>query len=76
MSYNNTVWISPTILGSLSGASSANTWTQANLTQLSPIQGQAGKLLSIAIVGRTGDVLIVDSRETDANAPQLVIGYR
>jgi len=76
MSYNNPVPISSTVLGSLSGATTSNTWYQVNLTQLAPIQSQAGGLLSIAVTGRTGDVLIINSRESGANAAQLVVAYR
>lgn len=76
MSYVNTVLISPTVLGSLFGASSPGTWYQANLTQLSPIQARTGGLVSVALSGRTGDVLIINTRESGADAPQLVIGYR
>jgi len=76
MSYVNSVPISSTALGSLSGGTSPNTWYQANLSQLSPIQAHTGKAMSIALSGRSGDVLIINSRESGGNAPQLVINYR
>jgi hypothetical protein len=76
VSYSNTVPMSSTVLGTLPGPTTASSWTQVNLTQLPAIQSRAGGLISMAIVGRTGDVLIVNSRETGANAPQLVVSYR
>jgi hypothetical protein len=76
MSYRNTVPISNTVLGTLSGTTAPNTWYQATLAT-GPVQGSVGGRLSTAIVGRAWDVLVMHSRESGAaTAPQLVVTYR
>ena len=76
MSSMNTVPVSSTVLGTLSGTTAPNSWYQTPLA-LAPIQARVGGRLSAAIVGRTWDVLIVNSRETGATtAPQLVLTYK
>ena len=42
----------------------------------SATNGYAGKLLSMAIVGRGTDVVRIFSRESGGNAPQLILAYR
>jgi len=72
----NTVPVSSTVLGTLSGAAAPNSWYQTPLA-LAPIQARVGGRLSAAIVGRVWDVLIVNSRESGATtAPQLVLTYK
>jgi hypothetical protein len=76
MSAINTVPVSSTVLGTLSGTTAPNSWYQTPLA-LAPVQARVGGRLSAAIVGRTWDVLIVNSRETGATtAPQLVLTYK
>jgi hypothetical protein len=75
LSYNNTVPISNVRLGVLQGARSPNTWYSAPL-DVNLIQQRAGKLLSMAVTGRTGDVLIFNSREAGPQAPQLYVYYK
>jgi hypothetical protein len=76
MSFVNSVPISSVVLGSLVGASSPSTWYQVTLNATT-LQSKAGGLVSAALVGRSGDVLIFQSRESGAaTAPQLVVSYR
>jgi hypothetical protein len=75
MSYVNSIPVSSTLLGSLTGTSTPSTWYSTGLTT-STVQKSAGDLFSLAITARTGDVLIVDSRESGTGtAPQLVLTY-
>ena len=72
MSYTNTVPISTTVLGTFV-APSANTWYDVNLDPV-VVQAHSGGLLSVAVEGLGGDVLIFDARESGAaTAPQLVL---
>jgi hypothetical protein len=75
MSYLNTVAISNTVLGSLVAPSAPNTWYETKLVDTASVQQRAGNLISMAIVGRASDVLIVNSRESTA-PPQLVVTYK
>jgi hypothetical protein len=75
MSFVNTVPISSTVLGTSSAFQSSNTWYSVGLSA-SAVQPTMGSSLSLAILGRSGDVLILDSRESGSGtAPQLVITY-
>jgi hypothetical protein len=74
MSYANTVAISNTVLGNLVSPSSPNTWYQVNLN-VGPVQQRAGSLISMAISGRIGDVLIINSRQSTA-PPRLELTYK
>jgi hypothetical protein len=76
MSFNNTVPISTTSLGTLLGPSNPNTWYQVMVNPM-VLQAKAGKLVSMAISGQTGDVFIFNSRESGAAfAPQLIVSYQ
>jgi 3-phytase len=76
MSYTNTVPISTTVLGSLAAPANPNTWYTATLSP-SAVQPRMGSLISMAVTGRTGDVLIFNSREAGGSlAPQLVVTYQ
>lgn len=74
MSYNNTVPISATVLGTLPANSAANTWYEITLTP-SAIQHTMGGLLSVAIESTGSDALLLYSRES-AEMPQLIITYQ
>jgi hypothetical protein len=76
MSFSNTVPISPSVLGTLTGGTVPSTWYSIPLTTQA-VQGAIGDLFSIAITSPAGDVLIVDSREAGGTqAPQLVLSYK
>jgi hypothetical protein len=73
MSFNNTVPISTTALGSFSNPAVPNTWYPVTLSA-STVQSKAGELMSMAITERTSDLMIFSSRESGAaTAPQLVL---
>jgi mannan endo-1,4-beta-mannosidase len=71
MSYNTTVAVSATKLGSLAANSVPNTWYEVTLSA-AYFQQNAGKLVSMAILSSGTDKLMIASRET-ADKPQLVI---
>jgi hypothetical protein len=76
MSYDNSVPISSTLLGSLAAPTQPDTWYSVKLA-LDGLQPNAAGLVSFAIFARSGDVLIVNSRESgSATAPQLVVSYQ
>ena len=74
MSYNNTVPISATVVGTLSANSVPNTWYEITLTP-SAIQRNMGGLLSVAIESTGSDALLLYSRES-TDMPQLIITYQ
>jgi mannan endo-1,4-beta-mannosidase len=73
MSYNNTVAVSPTVLGIVPANSAPNTWYEITLAA-APLQQNFGGLLSVAIEATGSDDLLLYSREA-ADQPQLVITY-
>ena len=73
MSYNNTVAISTTLLGTVPANSVPNTWYEITLTP-SAIQQKIGSMLSIAIEATGPDGLLLYSRET-MDQPQLVVTH-
>jgi beta-mannanase len=73
--YSSRPAIGSTILGTLAGPQPVNTWHSVSLNA-SAMQTYAGKLLSVAIVGRGTDVFRFYARESGANGPQLVVAYR
>ena len=73
MTYNNTVPISATVLGNVPSNTAANTTYDVVLSP-SLIQPNAGRMLSVAIVGTGSDELIFYSRES-ADKPQIIIKY-
>jgi hypothetical protein len=76
MSYRNPVPISPTVIGTLDVPNAPNTWYTV---QIAPdaLQAKVGSLLSVAVTGRSGDVVIFYSREAGAQLePQLIVNYR
>jgi hypothetical protein len=75
MSYTNSVPIANTVLGTLVGPKSPNTWYQIGLSS-SLLQSHAGGLISMAIAGRASDVLIFNSRKSGSLAPRLILTYR
>jgi hypothetical protein len=76
MSYNNTVPISSTVLGSLAPPVGSNAWYDITLDPTS-VQTQTGGLLSMALNLSSTDVMLINSREAGASvAPQLVIAYK
>lgn len=75
MTFNNTVAVSPTILGWLNLATATDTWYDVPLYP-SLVQPYVGHLTSMALQGTASDLLIFDSRESGANAPQLVLSYK
>jgi hypothetical protein len=76
MSATNTVAISPYLLGKLAAPTTPNTWYQTALST-SYLQSKVGGLVSMAITGETGDVLIVNSHEAGASlAPELIVTYQ
>ena len=72
MTYNNTVPVSGTILGTLQAIPS-DTLTSTNLN-LVAMQGRVGSILSLAIDSSQGDDAIFASRES-SNPPRLVVTY-
>jgi hypothetical protein len=76
MTLKNTVPVSSTVLGSLADPITPGAWYSITLSPTA-LQSSAGTLLSMAINARSGDVLIIDSRESGAaTAPQLVVTYK
>lgn len=76
MTYNNTVPVSTTLMGTLNGATATNTWYEISLDPAT-LQNNAGTLVAMALQGSSSDVLIVSSRKAGAaNAPELVLTYR
>jgi beta-mannanase len=73
-SYNNTVSISETMLGTLPANSAPDTWYEVPLVP-SAIQAKFGGLLSVAIEATGSDELLLYSREA-TDQPQLVIIYK
>jgi hypothetical protein len=73
MTYNNTVPISATVLGTVPSNTASGTWYDVTLSP-SLIQPNAGRMLSVAIVATGSDELILSSRES-ADKPQLIIKY-
>jgi hypothetical protein len=73
MTYNNTVPISATVLGTIPSNTAPNTSYDVTLSP-SLMQPSAGRLLSMAIVATGSDELIFFSRES-ADQPQLIIKY-
>jgi hypothetical protein len=75
MTFNNSVSVSNTILGSISAPRELNTWSSIRLST-DAVQRRAGGQVSLALNARTADVWIFHSRESGAStAPQLVIAY-
>ena len=75
MTFRNTVPISNTILGTFGGNKQPSTWYETGLN-IGELQARTGGLLSVALSARSGDVWIVNSRESGAGtAPQLIVGY-
>ena len=75
MTFRNTVPISNTILGTFPSAKQPNTWYETSLTT-GEVQARTGGMLAVAISMRSGDVWLVNSRESGAaTAPQLVLAY-
>jgi beta-mannanase len=76
MSFSNTVPITSTLLGSLAAPSQPLTRYDAKLSA-SILQSRVGQRVSLALNSRSGDVLIISSRESaTANEPQLVVTYK
>lgn len=74
LSFNNSVPISATVLGTVPANTAPNTWIQVPLTA-SVIQERVGGLLSLAIESSSADALILYSRES-MTRPQLIVTYR
>jgi hypothetical protein len=74
MSYSNTVAVSNAVLGSLVAPSATNTWYATDLNTAA-VQSRTGGLISMAVVGRVSDVMIINSRESTAK-PELVVTYK
>jgi beta-mannanase len=74
MSFNNTVAISETVLGTVPANSAPDTWYEITLDP-SSVQSNAGGQLSIAIEATGSDALLFYSREA-TDKPQLVITYK
>lgn len=75
MSYNNSVPVSNTVLGTLPSAPATNTWYEISL-DAAALQSSVGQLEAMAIQGTQSDILVFSSRESGANAPQLVLTYK
>ena len=73
MSYNNTVAISTTLLGTVPANSVPNTWYEITLTP-SAIQQKIGGMLSIVFESTGPDGVLLYSRES-TDKPQLVVTY-
>jgi hypothetical protein len=68
--------ISTTVLGTLVAPVNGNTWYPVTFDP-KVVQTKAGGLMSMAVRGRTSDVLIFNSREAGASlAPRLVVTYK
>jgi hypothetical protein len=74
LSYNNSVPVSTTVLGTVPANSAPNTWYEITLL-LSSVQPYQGGMFSLAVEATGSDELILSSRET-ANKPQLVVTYK
>jgi hypothetical protein len=75
MSSRNSVPVSGTVLGTLPVPNQPNIWYTIDLAK-DALQATAGSALSVAVTGRSGDVLIFYSREAGAAlAPQLIVTY-
>jgi beta-mannanase len=74
LSYNNTVAVSDTLLGTLQAAGTPGTWYEISLDPAS-LQSNLGGLLSLAIESTGPDNTLFFSIET-ADQPQLIITYK
>jgi beta-mannanase len=73
LSYNNSVALSETVLGTVPANSAPNTWYEITLDPFS-IQQKLGGLLSVTIESTGSDELLLYSREA-TDPPQLIITY-
>jgi hypothetical protein len=74
LSYNNSVAISSTVLGTVPAKTKRDTWYEVTLTT-SVIQQNVGGLFSMAVVSTSSDDLIFFSREA-TDKPQLLVTYQ
>ena len=76
LSYNNSVGVSSTVVGSIAAPQQLNAWYSIELRP-DAVQNRAGGMLAIAINARNSDVWVFNSRESGpSTAPQLVIAYQ
>ena len=74
LSFNNSVPVSATLLGTVPANTAADTWVEITL-DASVLQENAGGLLSLAVEATGPDELLLSSRET-SDQPQLIITYK